>query len=94
MTDKTYVGELGKPLKLDAGENISAATAQSISVRKPDNTLESWDALVVDSNYVQHITEAGDLDQSGTYRVQAVVTVGGIERKGNTARFTVYSLYG
>lgn len=94
MTDKVYVDELGKPLKLDAGENISAATAQNIAVRKPDNTEESWDALVVDSNYVQHVTEAGDLDQAGTYRVQAVVTVGGIERKGNTARFTVYKMYG
>ena len=45
MADKVYIDEIGKPLRLDAGENISAATALSISVRKPDGTEDSWDAL-------------------------------------------------
>lgn len=94
MADKTYVGEEGKPLKLDAGENISAATAQSIAVRKPDGTVDSWDALVVDSNFVQHVSGSGDFDQDGTYRVQAVVTIGGLERQGNTARFTIFQTFG
>lgn len=94
MADKVYINEVGKILKLDTGINVDAATSQSVYVNKPDGTVASWDGSIVDSNYVQHTTEAGDLDQSGTYRVQAVVTVGGIERKGNTARFTVYPTHG
>lgn len=94
MADKVYINEIGKILKLDTGINVDAATAQSVFVNKPDGTTASWGASIIDSNYVQHTTGEGDLDQSGTYRVQAVVTVGGIQRKGNTARFTVYPIHG
>lgn len=93
MTDKVYQNEINKLLKLDCGEDISTATAQSISVRKPDGTTATWSGTVIESNYVQHATEAGDLDQTGTYLVQSVVTLSGVVRKGNTAEFYVYSQF-
>lgn len=94
MSDKVYQNEINKLLKLDCGEDITTATAQSISVRKPDGTSETWTATIVDSNYVQHATIAGDLNQAGTHLVQAVVTLDGVIRRGNTAEFYVYPQFG
>jgi len=94
MEDKVYINELGKTIRLDVGENVSAATAQSVSVMKPDATVDTWDAVVSDDNYIEHVTITGDVNLAGIYRVQAVVTVGGIERRGNTARFVIYPLFG
>lgn len=91
MTDKVYLNETGKLLKLDCGEDITSASAQSIAVRKPDMTVESWSATIEDSNYVQHTIIAGDLDQTGTYLVQSVVTIAGDIFRGNTAEFYVYT---
>jgi len=93
MTDKVYQNEINKLLKLDCGEDITTATAQSVSVRKPDGTTDTWTASIVDSNYIQHATVSGDLDQNGTYLVQAVVTIDGVIRRGNTAEFYVYPTF-
>ncbi len=94
MTDKIYVDEIGVPIQLDAGEPITTSTARSVAVLKPDGTEATWSATVEELNLLQHITAAGDIDQGGTYRVQAMVTIGGFERNGLTAKFYVYPKYG
>ena len=41
MATKVYVGDAGTVLTLDCGQDISAATARAILVRKPDGTTTS-----------------------------------------------------
>lgn len=94
LMDKVYVDQIRYLVKLDCGEDVSAATTQYISVRKPDGTVTDWTALVAEDNYIQHSTDIADIDQDGTYRVQAVVVLDGKTLLGNTDRFTIHPNHG
>lgn len=91
MTTKTYVGDTGTVITLDCGQNISAATARSIAVQKPDGTTTSWAASASGTDSIAYTTLANSLDQNGTWLLQAVVSLGGGTWRGETAQLTVYS---
>ncbi len=102
MTDiKHYVGEVGLEVKAFIGddEDISAASDVKFLVRKPDGTTTEWAAepIINDGDdgayYIRHITEAGDLDQAGTYRLQASFTLGSWTGPGETFRWEIYDAY-
>lgn len=90
LADKIYIDEVGKPIKIDCGESLATATAQEIAVLKPDGTETTWTASVVDTNFLQHDSEVGELDQAGNYLLMANVTLGGELKKGNTTILRVY----
>jgi hypothetical protein len=94
LIDKVYVNEVRYLIKVDCGEDVTTATAQSISVRKPDGTVVNWSALVAEDNFIQHSTEAGDIDHDGIYRVQSVVVLDGKTLLGNTDNFRIYPEHG
>jgi hypothetical protein len=102
MTDiKHYVGEVGLEVKAFVGDSrdISAATDVKFLVQKPDGTEVEWSAEAITEDgddgayYIRHITEAGDLDQAGTYRLQAAFVLGSWDGPGETFRWEIYDEY-
>ena len=72
---KLYVGDTGTVITLDCGQDISAATARTIEVRKPDGSTTSWSASASGTNSIVFTTLAGSLDQAGSWKLQARVTL-------------------
>ncbi len=93
MTTKTYVGDTGTVITLDCGQDISAATARSIAVRKPDGTATSWAASASGTTAIAFTTLAGTLDQHGTWQLQTVVSLGGGTWRGETVELEVYAAF-
>lgn len=91
--DKIYVDTVGLKIRVDAGRDITGATPTELHVKKPDGTTATWSATIADSNYLEYTTLAGDLDQSGTYRLQSVFTLSGWTGPGETYEFTIYDNY-
>lgn len=88
---KPYVGDTGTVITLDCGQDISAATARAIEVRKPDGTTATWAAVASGSNAIAYTTLAGTLDMPGTWRLQARVTLPSGTWLGETAELAVYN---
>jgi len=75
MKNKIYVGDIGTTIVLDVGADITGATV-SMRVKKPSGSIVTWDATVTDdATGISHTTAAGELNESGAYRVQAVVAL-------------------
>lgn len=91
---KPYVGDTGTVITLDCGQDISAATARAIEVRKPDGTTATWAAVASGSNSIAFTTLAGTLDMPGRWRLQARVTLPSGQWRGETAVLDVYSPFG
>ena len=88
---KYYVSDTGTVVKLNCGEDISAASARSIAVRKPDGTTTSWPASASGTDSIAYTTLANTFDQNGTWLLQAVVTLPSGTWRGETATLLVYS---
>ncbi len=93
MATKIYVGDIGTVITLDCGQDISAATARAILVRKPDGTTTSWAAAPSGTNFISYTTLAGTLDQSGVWKLQSHITLPSGARKGETANLPVYEAF-
>ena len=91
---KAYVGDTGTLIVLDCGQDISAATARSIEVRKPDGTTATWAAVASGTTAIAFTTLAGSLDMPGRWRLQARVTLPSGQWRGETAPLDVYSPFG
>ena len=91
---KVYVGDTGTVIVLDCGQDISAATARSIEVRKPDGSVASWAASASGANSIAYTTLAGSFDQAGPWRLQAKVTLPSGVWRGATAELQVYAAFG
>lgn len=88
---KVYTGDTGTVITLDCGQDISAASARSIEVRKPDGAAATWSAVASGSNSIAFTTLAGTLDMPGRWRLQARVTLPSGVWLGETAALDVYS---
>ncbi|HQR20743.1 MAG TPA: hypothetical protein PKV98_07745 [Burkholderiaceae bacterium] len=93
MATKVYTGDTGTVITLDCGQDISAATARAILVRKPDGTTTSWTASASGTDAIAYTTLAGTLDQDGIWKLQSYITLPSGARKGETANLAVYSAF-
>jgi hypothetical protein len=93
MSNKIYVGDTGTAIILDCGTNISAASAITMEVRKPDGSVVSWTAALEGTNGVRYNTLAATLDQAGDWKLQARVTLGAGVWRGETVLLTVYPAF-
>ena len=92
--EKIYIDTLGLKLRVDCGREITGATNTKLLVKKPDGTLvEFTPASIVDANYLEYTTGAGDIDQAGIYRIQSSLTLSGLSGPGETCEMMVYDLY-
>ena len=69
MTSRIYVGDTGTAIELDCRANISAATALSVEVRKPDGTELSLPSALLGTTQVRAIAPVGGFDQAGDWLV-------------------------
>ncbi len=91
--DKNYIGDVGLGLIVDCGRDISGASNTKLVVRRPDGSTVEWAATVhaVDgrTNHLWCVTQPGDLNMAGQYRLQAAFTLGDWSGRGKTAAFTI-----
>ena len=67
-----HVGDIGAVIGVDLANtvNLAAATATSIKYRKPSGDEGTWTGIV-NGEIVQYTTVSGDIDESGTWFIQA-----------------------
>jgi hypothetical protein len=91
MASSPHVGDVGTVIEVQvvstdpdtgvtAPVDLSAATGLQLVFLKPDQTRVAQTATLWGTGTdgkIKYVTVPGDLDQSGTWKVQAVVAVGG-----------------
>ncbi len=90
LAEKVYVGAVGIDITLDAEIDISTATTHEIRYKKPDGTKGAWTATIVDDTTLQYITESGDLDYEGEWKLQIYVVLPALTGRGATVIMHVY----
>ena len=73
--------------------NISTASQKDIMFRKPSGTCVSHAAAFVSDGTdgkIQYTVVSGDLDESGTYKLQSYVKIGSGEWYTDTTTFKVH----
>lgn len=91
---KIYVGDVGTVIEVDCGEDVSADPAPKMAVRKPNGVVVEWVAHVVNASIVRYVTQPGDQDVPGRYRVQPVVALPAWSGRGRTVWYRVYPKFG
>ena len=86
---KAYKGTVGLLIEVETGVDLSDATEVKLKVKKPSGTTVEW-AGVVSGTKIQYTTQAGDLDESGLYLIQAYVVKPTGTYLGETARMHVF----
>jgi hypothetical protein len=92
MTNKIFVGDVGTDIILDAGEDITAQTTLLIKYKKPSGLTGSWSATVYQTTKGKYTTVSGDLDESGTWKLQLYVVLPAWSGHGEVAKLPVYDL--
>lgn len=90
---KTYIGNVGTVVRLDVGQDITAATLLQIEALKPDDTVVTWAGTARDTTKVEHIVAAGELNMAGDWYLQVKVWFGSNFWYGESARLKVYERF-
>lgn len=72
---KIYKDDVGTIILVDCGINITTATVRELKVKKPDGTYATWAGVQEGTNQIKYVLQAGDVNQDGTYVIQAKVTM-------------------
>ncbi len=63
---------------------LASASVRRILYEKPDGiTTGYWDASSYSGTVITYNVQNGDIDQSGDWKLQAYIEVGGLQKKGN-----------
>jgi len=97
MTNEIYVNSIGVAITVDAGIDLTSAASYQIRVLKPESGNEvAWQPTLNGTQYLVYVTDEGDLDEIGTYAVQAYAEWGNpvcSRHWGKTAYFEVFDKY-
>ena len=93
MTNKSYKGDIGTVVKLDAGCSIADATTLEIRVKRPDGHERVWEATLEGTQILKYTVGAFDFDIDGIYYLQAYVVTAGGTWRGETVPITIYKHY-
>ena len=95
--NEIHINDVGTEFKLtisDAGAVVDVSSAiTTVNFRKPDGTCVSKGADIVDGGsggVVRYITDSGDLDTTGTWKLQAFVDFGATEFYSDIHSFRVH----
>lgn len=90
---KLFVGTSGLDVIVETGlaaDYLAQADSVAMRVLRPSNAVAVWDASIVGgTGKISHTLELGDVDEDGTYKLQAVITIFGGTRYGDTVKFAV-----
>lgn len=91
---KIYEDDIGTEIKIDMDESMETATGITFEVKKPNGEEESWSGIqIIETTKLKYTIQAGDLDVSGTYKIQPKLTLGSWTGKGYTVSFRVYAKF-
>lgn len=68
-----FVGDVGIDIRLDCGIDISTATVRKIVARSPKGVKKTWSATLRGTTELSYITQDGDINESGVWKLQAYV---------------------
>jgi len=87
---KVYVGTIGLDIILDTGRSLSEALVTNIKAKTPSGTEIDWVGVVYDTKKIKYTTVANDLDEPGSYILQAyIVLYSGFVGRGDSVRLKV-----
>jgi hypothetical protein len=66
------VGNVGTEIKCNVGIDVTDATCTRLLVEKPSGTQVQW-AATKQLTFLSYITQAGDLDEAGSWQLQAYI---------------------
>jgi len=97
-SNEIHIGDVGTVFYLTITEDgvavdISGATGKSIIFEKPSgDTLTKAGIFTTDGTdgKIQYTTIDGDLDESGTWRIQSIITTATSEHHSDIKEFVVY----
>lgn len=98
MAEEIHVGDIGTVFRItvqesDVALDISDATTLQMLFYKPNRTVATKTAVFTDDGtdgQIQYTTVEDDLDQSGTWKVQARITTPDGVWSSSIGRFKVY----
>lgn len=95
--DHPYVGTVGFCIEADCQQDISTATDPFFLVKKPSGATATWTASLTsidgETRYLRHVTENGELNEVGDYKIHACLTLGGWKGPGEVGILQVRPLY-
>jgi hypothetical protein len=85
-----HAGDVGTKIRIvpDDGTSLSGATDVQLRLKKPNHTLITRNAAIVDGA-VQYVTVEGDIDVAGKWAAQAYVDLTTWKGSSKTVFFTV-----
>jgi len=91
MSEFIFRGAIGVKIILDVEIDISAATLRTIKYRKPSGVISSWTGTPeADNRSISYTTTvATDLDESGTWKLQAYVETPSWSLNGAIAKLNI-----
>lgn len=97
--EEVHVGDIGTALRITLTEdcttilNLTGSSSITMYLLKPDASVLTVTASTVGSpvdGIVEYLTQAGDLDQAGTWKIQVQVQFPSGTWKSNIEKFKVY----
>lgn len=71
------VGDFGQPFAIKVpGVDLTLMDTVTLTIVKPDGTRVTWGPVTKTSDLITYTIASGDLDQSGTYTGDVVLTWG------------------
>lgn len=92
MSKKTYVGDVGTEIILDAKTDISLQTTLEIHYEKPSGITGEWTAAVDNENFARYVTQVDDLDEAGVWRFRIYIILPTWTGYGEEDQTKVYDL--
>ena len=89
MTPKIFVGDVGTEIELECGIDTTGATVRQIVAQAPSGSVKTWNATQVGNSVIRYVTQPGDIDQPGNWRLQARVSLPGWSGSGDVATLKV-----
>lgn len=90
---KVFTTDVGTKIILDTGQDLSAATAQSIKAKNPSTgAWETLTAIVVETTKLQHSKTASTLNVAGNWRLSSYVEFTADKYHGDPVILTVFEI--
>lgn len=67
-------GDIGSIITITLGEDCSLASDLAMRYEKPSGEMGEWAAVAYGTTGIQYVTGEGDIDEAGTWNLQAIVT--------------------
>ena len=86
---KTFKGAVGFKIIQPVSRDISDATLMEIKYKKPGGTYGEWQAQQENDKVISYTTVSGNLDEAGTWIMQAYIETPAYKLHGLPARLEV-----